>query len=330
MRRRDFVKGLAGSATAVSLSRPLVVRAQQAAMPVIGYLSAVGRNDRPNVDDAFRKGLTEAGLVEGQTIAIEYRWADGHYDRLPALAAELVRQHVAVIAAVPFPSARAAKQATSDIPIVFEIGVDPVSTGLVASLSRPGGNVTGIFNLSLGLIAKRIEIMHEVVPNAGSIAVLINRANPNGDMLASEAQGIQAQLGITTQILQASTPDEISAAFATAAELKARALVFGGDPLLNSLPAQIAGLAARHNLPVCGDISDLPRAGGLMSYGSDQVDAYRLAGIYTGRVVKGEKPADLPVQQSTKIEMVINLKTAKALGIEIPLPLLGRADEVIE
>jgi putative tryptophan/tyrosine transport system substrate-binding protein len=330
MRRRDFVKGLASSAMAVSLSRPLVARAQQAAIPAIGYLSAVGRNDRPNVDEAFRKGLTEAGLVEGQTIAIEYRWADGHYDRLPALAAELVRQRVAVIAAVPFPSARAAKQATSEIPIVFEIGVDPVSTGLVASLSRPGGNVTGIFNLSLGLIAKRVEIMHQVVPNAGLIGVLINHANPNADMLASEAQSVQPQLGITTEILRASTPDEISAAFARAVELKAGALVFGGDPFLNSQPAQIAGLAAHHNMPVCGDISDVPRAGGLMSYGADQPDAYRLAGIYTGRVVKGEKPADLPVQQSTKIEMSINLKAAKALGITMPLPLLGRADEVIE
>jgi putative tryptophan/tyrosine transport system substrate-binding protein len=326
MRRRDFIALIGGGATAW----PLVVRAQQATMPVIGYLSGVGRNDRPKVDDAFRRGVAETGLVEGQSVVIEYRYADGHYDRLPAMATDLVRLRVAAIAAVPFPSARAAKEATSDIPIVFEIGVDPVSTGLVASLNRPGGNATGIFNLSLGLLAKRIEIMHQVVPSAGSIAVLINHANPNADMLMSEAQGVQTQLGITTQIMRASTLDEISAAFAGAVELKAGALVFGGDPFLNSQPAQIANLAARHTVPVCGDISDLPRAGGLMSYGSDQTDAYRLAGVYTGRIVKGEKPADLPVQQSTKIEMVINLKTAKALGITIPLPLLGRSDEVIE
>jgi putative ABC transport system substrate-binding protein len=326
MRRREFIKGIVGSAT----TWPLVARAQQAAMPVIGYLSSVGHNDRPNVDDAFRRGLTETGLVEGQNVVIEYRWAEGHYNRLPAMAVELVRRHVAVIAAVPFPAARAAKEATFDIPIVFEIGVDPIGTGLVASLNRPGGNVTGIFNLSLGLLAKRIEIMHQVVPNSGLIAVLINHANANAEMLVSEAQGIQAQLGITTRILRASTLDEISAAFAAAGELKVGALVFGGDPFLNSLAAQIAGLAARHNVPVCGDVSDLPRAGGLMSYGTDQVDAYRLAGTYAARIVKGEKPADLPVQQSTKIEMVVNLKTAKALGIAMPLPLLGRADEVIE
>jgi putative tryptophan/tyrosine transport system substrate-binding protein len=326
MRRREFIKAIVGSATAW----PLVARAQQAAMTVIGYLSSVGRNDRPNLDDAFRRGLAESGLVDGQNVVIEYRYADGQYDRLPAMAAELAGRHVAVIAAVPFPAARAAKEATSGIPIVFEIGVDPIGTGLVASLNRPGGNVTGIFNLSLGLLAKRIEIMHEVVPNAGSIAVLINHANPNAEMLVSEAQGIQAQLGITTPILRASTLDEIGAAFAAADELKVGAVVFGRDPFLNSQPAQIAGLAARRNVPVCGDVPELPRAGGFMSYGTDQVDAYRLAGTYAGRVVKGEKPADLPVQQSTKIEMVINLKTAKALGITMPLPLLGRADEVIE
>jgi putative tryptophan/tyrosine transport system substrate-binding protein len=326
MRRREFIKAVVGSATAW----PLVARAQQTVIPAIGYLSSVGRNDRPNVDDAFRRGLAETGLVEGQNIVIEYSYADGHYDRLPAMAAELVGRHVAVIAAVPFPAARAAKEATSNIPIVFEIGVDPIGTGLVASLNRPGGNVTGIFNLSLGLLAKRIEIMHQIVPNAGLIAVLINHADPNAEMLVSEAQGTQAQLGIATRILRASTLDEISAAFAAAGELKVGALVYGGDPFLNSQPAQIAGLAARHKVPVCGDVSELPRAGGFMSYGSDQVEAYRLAGTYAGRIVKGEKPADLPVQQSTKIEMVVNLKTAKALGIEVPLPLLGRADEVIE
>ncbi len=326
MRRREFITLVGGAAA----TWPLAVRAQQPALPVIGYLSSVGRNDRPNLDDAFRRGLTETELVEGQNVVIEYRWADGHYDRLPAMAAELVRRHVAVIAAVPFPAAHAAKEATSDIPIVFESGVDPISTGLADSLNRPGGNVTGIYSFSLGLVAKRIEIIQQVVPNAGLIAVLINPANPNAEMLVSEAQGTQTQLGVTTQILRASTLDEINAAFARVVELKAGALVFGADPYLNSPPAQIASLAARHNIPVCGELPDLTRAGGLMSYGANLADAYRLTGVYTGRVLKGEKPADLPVQQVTKIELVINLKTAKALGITIPLPLLGRADEVIE
>ena len=324
MRRREFLGVLSAGAV-----WPLAARAQQAP-PVIGYLSSVGRNDRPNVDDAFRRGVAETGLVDGESVVIEYRYADGHYERLAAGAADLINRKVAVIAAVPFPSARAARALTADIPIVFEIGVDPVSTGLVASLNRPGGNVTGIFNLSLGLWAKRIEIMHLAVPNAGSIAVLVNHTNPNAEMLTSEAQGAQKQLGIATEIFRASTADEISDAFAAAAERKAGGLVFGGDPFLNSLPAQITRLAARYNMPVCGDIAELPRAGGLMSYGTDQVDAYRLAGTYAGRVVKGEKPADLPVQQSTKIEMVVNLKTAKAMGLAVPLSLLARADEVIE
>ncbi len=324
MRRREFLSVLSGGAV-----WPLAARAQQA-IPVIGYLSSVGRNDRPNVDEAFRRGVAETGLVDGESVVIEYRYADGHYERLAAGAADLIGRKVAVIAAVPFPSARAAKTLTADIPIVFEIGVDPVSTGLVASLNRPGGNVTGIFNLSLGLWAKRIEIMHQAVPNAGLIAVLINHTNPNAEMLTSEAQEAQKQLGIATVIFRASTADEISAAFAAAAERKMGGLVYGGDPFLNSLPDQFARLAARYNMPVCGDTAEFPRAGGFMSYGTDQVDAYRLAGTYAGRIVKGEKPADLPVQQSTKVQMVINLKVANAIGLTVPLPLLARADEVIE
>jgi putative ABC transport system substrate-binding protein len=326
MKRREFIAAL-GSAVAACPPR---VWAQQQAMPVVGYLSSVGRNDRSELDNAFRRGLAETGFVEGQNVVIEYRWADGHYDRLPAMADDLVRRHVSVIAAVPFPAARAAREATSDIPIVFELGVDPVRAGLVASLSHPGGNVTGIFNLSLGLVAKRIEIMHQIVPNAGLIAVLVNPANPNAEMVMSEAQGTQAQLGITIEILRASTPAEIDAAFARAVELKAGALVEGAEPFLNSRSAQITELAERHKMPVCGELSEMTRSGGLMSYGADLVDAYHLSGGYAGRVLKGERPADLPVQQSTKIEMVINLKTAKALGITIPLPLSGRADELIE
>jgi putative ABC transport system substrate-binding protein len=227
MRRREFITAIAGSAAAW----PLVARAQQAAMPVIGYLSGVGRNDRPNLDEAFRRGLTETEIVEGRNVVIEYRWADGHYDRLSAMAVDLVRLHVAVIAAVPFPAARAAKEATSDIPIVFEAGVDPIRAGFVASLNRPGGNVTGIFNLSLGLVAR-------FVPNAGLIAVLINPANPNAEMVMSEAQGTQAQLGITIEILRASTPGEVDAAFARSVELKAGALVVGAEPFLRTARGQ--------------------------------------------------------------------------------------------
>ena len=213
---------------------------------------------------------------------------------------------------------------------LLEVGADPVYAGLVNSLNRPGGNVSGIFNLTVGLVEKRIEIMHQVVPNAVSIGVLINPTNPSAEQLISYAQETQTQLDITIEILRASTLDETNTAFARAVELRAGALVVGADPYINSQSAKIAELAARYNMPVCGEISELPRNGGLMSYGADLADAYRLGGTYTGRVLKGEKPADLPVQQSTKFEMIVNLKSAKSLGITIPLPLLGRADEVIE
>jgi putative tryptophan/tyrosine transport system substrate-binding protein len=326
MRRRDLIKVVAGSA----ITWPLVARAQQAAMPVVGFLHASSADTYAKEAAAVRDGLRDTGYTEGQNVTIEYRWADGHYDRLPALADDLVRRHVAVILAAPSPAARAAKEATSDIPIVFESGADPVYAGLVTSLNRPGGNVSGIFNLTVGLVEKRIEIMHQVVPNAVSIAVLINPANPSAEQVTSYAQGTQTQLGITIEILRASTLDEINAAFARAVELRTGALVVGADPYINSQSAQIAESAVRYNMPVCGEVSDLTRAGGLMIYGADLGDAYRLSGTYAGRVLKGEKPADLPVQQSTKIEMIVNLKTAKALGITIPLPLLGRADEVIE
>ena len=326
MRRRDFIKGIACSAT----TWPLVARAQQAAMPVVGFLHASSADTYAKEAAAVRAGLRDTGYTEGQNVTIEYRWADGHYDRLPALADDLVRRHVAVILAAPSPAARVAKEATSDIPIVFEVGADPVYAGLVNSLNRPGGNVSGIFNLTVGLVEKRIEIMHQVVPNAVSIGVLINPTNPSAEQLISYAQETQTQLDITIEILRASTLDETNTAFARAVELRAGALVVGADPYINSQSTKIAELAARYNMPVCGEISELPRNGGLLSYGADLADAYRLSGTYTGRVLKGEKPADLPVQQSTKFEMIVNLKTAKTLGITIPLPLLGRADEVIE
>jgi putative tryptophan/tyrosine transport system substrate-binding protein len=326
MRRRDFIKVIAASAT----TWPLVARAQQATMPMIGFLHASSPDTYAKELTAVRQGLRDTGYTEGQNVTIAYRWADGQYDRLPALADDLVRQHVAVIIAAPFPAVIAARKATSDIPIVFEHGVDPVRAGLVSSLNRPGGNITGVVNLSLGLVEKRIEIMHQIVPNAILIAVLINPANPNAELLMSDAQGTQTGLGITVEILKASALDGINAAFARAAELKAGALVVGADPFLNSQSAQIASLASRYNMPVCGEMSELTRDGGLMSYGADLADAYRLTGVYAARVLNGENPADLPVQQSTKIEMMINTKTAKTLGITIPLPLLGRADEVIE
>ena len=300
-------------------------------MPVVGFLHASSADTYAKEAAAVRGGLRDTGYTEGQNVTIEYRWADGHYDRLPALADDLVRRHVAVILAAPSPAARAVKEATSDIPIVFESGIDPVYAGLVNSLNRPGGNVSGIFNLTVGLVEKRIEIMHQVVPNAVSIAVLINPTSPSAaEQIISYAQGTQTQLGITIEILRASTLDEINTAFAKAVELRAGALVVGADPYINGQSAQIAELAARYNMPVCGEISELPRNGGLMSYGADLADAYRLSGTYAGRVLKGEKPADLPVQQSTKFEMIVNLKSAKSLGITIPLPLLARADEVIE
>ena len=323
MQRRRFIQGVAALAAC-----PLAAKAQ--AQPILGFLHASSADGYAKELAGFRQGLREAGFIEGQNLAIEYRWADGHYDRLPAMAADLVRLRVAAIAAAPLPAALAAKTATSDIPIVFEQGADPVRAGLVQSLNHPGSNITGVLNLSVDLIVKRIEVMHQLVPNARSIAVLINPANTNADEMAGEMQRWQAQLGVTIEIMKVTTLDEIDKAFAKAAELKAGAAVVGADPVMNSHSAPIATLAARHGLPVCGEVSELTKAGGVFNYGADLPDAYRIAGSYAARVLKGEKPADLPVQQATKIEMTINLKAAKALGITVPLPLSARADEVIE
>jgi putative ABC transport system substrate-binding protein len=300
-------------------------------MPVIGFLHAGTAEGLAKETAGFREGLREAGYSDGEDVAIEYRWAEGQYDRLPELAADLVHRHVAAITAAPTPAALAAKRATDTIPIVFEIGADPVHSGLVASLNRPSGNVTGIANLSVALTAKRIEMMHQVMPDAKLIAVLVNPDNPN--IIATEmddARAAQSSLGIQIQFLEARGVGDIDAAFAKVVELRASALVVGADPLFNSKSEEIAGLAARYRVPTIDVLREFVVAGGLMSYGADRVDAYRLQGVYTGRILKGEKPADLPVQQSTKVEMLINLKTAKTLGLVFPLPILGRADEVIE
>jgi len=326
MRRRDFIKVVAGSAS----FWPLAARAQQPAMPVIGFLHGGSADAYAREASAFRQGLRETGYIDGQNVAIEYRWAKGQYSRLPALAADLVRQRVAVIAALSFASTLAARAATDALPIVFEHGVDPVRIGLVASLNRPGSNITGIISLTGELIAKKIELMHEVVPNSALIAVLVNPGYPTTDTQITDARAAQTSLGIKIQILQASTLSEIEAAFAKVVELRIGGLVITGDPYFHSEQQQIAALATRYSVPTLHYIREFVAAGGLMSYGPDYAEAYRLVGGYTGRILKGEKPADLPVQRSTKVELFINLKTAKALGLTLPEPLLGRADEVIE
>jgi putative ABC transport system substrate-binding protein len=327
MRRRDFMILLAGAMG----GWPSAVRAQQKPMPVIGYLST----GSPESDDfrltAFRQGLNETGYVEGQNVVIEYRWAPAQYDRLPALAADLVRRQVTVIAAAGIPPTFAAKAATSTIPIAFLAGVDPVEFDLVASLNRPGGNITGVAILTAELAAKRLDLLHELVPRATVIAVLVNPTDPAAT--ESETRHLQdavRSLGLQLHILPASTPSEIDSAFETLIELHAGALIVSTDPLFTNQRAQIVALAARHAMPAIYVWREFVAAGGLMSYGTDLTDSYRQAGIYTGKILKGAKPADLPVEQVVKIQLFINLRTAKALGLTIPWVLLGRADEVIE
>jgi putative ABC transport system substrate-binding protein len=325
--RRKFISAFGGTA----LAWPLAARAQQPAMPVIGFLHGGVADGFAREVEGFRLGLKETGIEENRNVAIEFRWAEGHYDRLPGLVADLIHHEVAVIVASPTPPALAAKAATATIPIVFELGTDPVAVGLVTSLNRPGGNITGITNLSVALVGKRLEVMHQIVPDAKLIAVLSNPSNLATFQSETDfAREAGATLGVRIQFLEASTSQEIEAAFAKAVETHAGALVIGADPFLISQQNETAGLAARYGVPTIDVQRGFVTSGGLISYGGDFVDAYRLAGGYTGRILKGEKPADLPVQQSTKIEMVVNLKAAKALGIIIPLALLGRADEVVE
>ena len=327
MRRREFIT-LLGSAAA---TWPLTVRAQQPAIPVIGFVNPASPQSYARPLSAFLKGLGETGYVEGQNVTIEYRWAEGRNDRLPAMVADLVHRQVAVIAATSTSAALAAKAANTTIPIVFEMGDDPVRLGLVSSLNRPGGNVTGVTQTNVEVAPKRLQLLHEVIPTARVMALLVNPADPAlAEMTTKEVQAAAHTLGLELHVLNASTEDDFDGAFARLIQLRAGGLVIAGGPFLISRSKQLAALAARHAVPAIFQYREFAAAGGLLSYGSDITDSYRLAGIYTGRVLKGDKPADLPVQQAMKVEMIINLKTAKALGINVPNTLIGRADEVIE
>jgi putative ABC transport system substrate-binding protein len=327
VKRREFIT-LVGGAAAVW---PLAVRAQQPAMPVIGFLTALGRNVQPHLRDAFRRGLSEVGYAEGHNVAIEYRFAENQHDRLPALAADLVGRKVVVIAATGGGnSVLAAKEATTTIPIVFTTGGDPVQEGYVASLNRPGANLTGISWFGTLVAAKGLGLLHELVPNAAVIALLANPRLPESARTVSDAQEAARTLGRQLLVLNVSTPGEINTAFATLRQRRAAALLVGSDPFFTSRRQQIVALTTRDAIPDMYANREFVEEGGLMSYGNDTADAYRRCGLHVGRILKGEKPADLPVDQATKFEFVINLKTAKALGLEVPPMLLTRADEVIE
>jgi putative ABC transport system substrate-binding protein len=325
MRRREVIALLGGAA-----AWPLAARAQQP-MPIIGFVSVVSRQGYTHPLSAFLKGLGETGYVEGHNVAIEYRWAEGQNDRLPAMVADLVHREVKVIAATTTPAALAAKAGTTAIPIVFEMGGDPVGLGLVASLGRPGGNITGVTSLVTGLVPKQLEVLHEMLPTARVMALLVDpKQSATAEVETREALSAARTLGLELHILNASAETDFDGLFAKLIELRAGGLVITPAALFSSWSEQLGELTARRAVPAVYKGREFAAAGGLMSYGTSLVDSYRLAGIYTGRVLKGEKTADLPVQQATKIELFINLKTAKALGIAVPLPLSGRADELIE
>jgi len=329
MRRREFISLLGGAVA----TWPLRARGQQATAPVVGYLSSRFREEDESYVGAFRKGLSETGYVEGNNLSIEYRWAEGHYDRLPGLVAELVRMPVNVLASFGgIPGARAAKAATSTIPIVFATGTDPVAFGLVASLNRPVGNLTGITSLGDEVTPKRLELLHELLPSVTVVGLLVNPANPNAGPQIKEMQAAARVRGVELHVLHASSEGDLDRAFAAMAQLRVGGLVIGPDTLF-SIPSQsqrLAALSVQHGVPASFYTREFAAAGGLISYGSVRSDGYRQMGIYAGRILKGERPADLPVMQASKFELIINLKTAKTLGLTVPPNLLALADEVIE
>jgi putative ABC transport system substrate-binding protein len=326
VKRRDFLTLLGGAA-----AWPVAARAQQPAMPVIGFLSSASAQAYAPFVSAYRKGLNEAGLVEGRNVAIEFRWAEGQYDRLPSLASELVGLPVSLISASGgLPAIAAAKAATATVPIVFTLGSDPVKFGIVDSLNRPGGNITGVSLLAYLLDAKRVELLHELVPSAAVLAILVNPKSTQAEAQLNDFQAAARSLGVTEMVLRASTEHEIDTAYATLAQQRGSALVVSADPFFLSRRDQIVAAAAHYRLPSIYEWHEIAHAGGLMSYGVSLPDAYRQAGAYAARILKGEKPSDLPVLQPTKFELVINLRTAKALGLSVSPKLLALSDEVIE
>jgi putative tryptophan/tyrosine transport system substrate-binding protein len=327
MRRRDFIKVIAGSATVW----PLAARTQQPTKPVIGFLGDGSQESDAIRVNSFREGLNQSGFAEGQNVALEYLWAEGQHALLPELAAEFVHRNVAAIITGSTPGALAAKAATKSIPIIFYLGTDPVALGLIASLNRPGGNLTGVSNLSVMLVPKQLQLMHELVPTATVIGLLLNPTSPVlAEPQSRDAQAAARALGIQLHVLRASTDNDFDAVFATLTELQAAALVIGTDAFFAETSRKLGELTLHHAIPAIYQYREFAAAGGLMSYGTSLVDAYRQVGTYAGRVLHGDQPAVLPVQQVVKLELIINLKTAKALNLTIPLPILGRADEVIE
>jgi putative ABC transport system substrate-binding protein len=327
LRRREFIGLLGGAAAAW----PPTARAQQVTIPVIGYLSSFPAELNPKFTQSFRQGLNDTGFFEGRNVTIEYRWdEEGRYDRLPLMATDLVERRVAVLFAAPIPAALAAKATTSTIPIVFAIGSDPVGTGLVASLNRPGGNVTGATFLSVELGAKRLDLLRDLVPNIASIGLLLNPNNPNAAVQTKEMQAATTALRVRLNIVNATSQSNFGDAFATLTRERANGLIVSADPFFLSHRDQLVALALRHSIPAVYYAREFAVAGGLISYASSFADSFRQAGTYVGRILNGEKPAELPVMQPTKFELVINLKTAKALGLDVPTQLLARADEVID
>jgi putative tryptophan/tyrosine transport system substrate-binding protein len=329
LNRRGVIT-LLGGAAASSMLWPLAARAQPA-LPAVGFLSQASADGYRPMLDAFRQGLQEAGYVDGRNVAIEYSWAEGRTERLPAMVAELIRRQVAVIAATTTPAALAAKAANTSIPIVFETGGDPVRLGLVDNLKRPGGNITGATQLNTEVMGKRFELLRELLPSANVVALMVNPTNRVlGELVLRESQAAARSLGFDLHVLNASAVSDFDEVFVKVAQLRASGLVIGADAFFTSQQERLAALALQHAVPAVYENRGFAAAGGLASYGGRITDAYRLAGVYVGRVLKGDKPGELPVQQATNVEMFLNLKTAKALGVSVALPLLGRADEVFE